>query len=667
MSIVAAALLLGAIEGLLRVAGYGGYPPTFRTVGTLADGSRLVFTDHGGPTSYFFANRSLPGSLDPTAFLEPKPARTFRIVVVGESAAKGNPYPRGLNWATMLGAMLSDLRPERSFEIVNLGTTAVASFPVLGLLNEALEHEPDLVIVYVGNNEFYGAYGVASLHSAGRSPAMIRFVRWSRSLAIGQLLDERIRSAPTGDPDAVLMQTMVGRSSIGVDDPARVAAARNLETFVGDMVAACARRRVPVIVCTPPANERDLAPLGAADLSALSEAQRCEVERLLGETRVLLPTDPAGAEAAARGVIGLVPNHATAHHLLGTALLGRERLEESAEAFRLAVDLDPMPWRPPSSSVEAIRRAAAKGGAVLCDLQRAFREASPGGSVGWELMDDHVHASLLGQYLIARSIVRALEGVPGELGLASGESGAVADADAMLARLGDNPYERFAAAFAMRRLAGIPFFRDTNPGFFARNDAVCRAVEASADAAVREQMNRWQEPATHTSIVRPISGMVGHAMFGTGRAAEAEPLFRVAAASVTPWGSWELEYRYMELLCRRAAGGELSESDAADVRAALERGRAILSLGESRTGATELYTGLLHQLVGQFAESVPLLETASRRLEGPNRLAPDEALVQALVRTGRTSEAAALIESRVSEGGALAPAYRRIGQRALGR
>ena len=36
---------------------------------------------------------------------------------------------------------------------------------------------------------------------------------------------------------------------------------------------------------------------------------------------------------------------------------------------------------------------------MLVDLQKAFREASAGGCVGWELMDDHVHPSLLGQAL----------------------------------------------------------------------------------------------------------------------------------------------------------------------------------------------------------------------------------------------------------------------------
>ena len=61
------------LEGSLRIAGFGGYPATFVKIGDLADGSSLIFTDHGGPESFFFANRSRAGSLDPDALFTPKP------------------------------------------------------------------------------------------------------------------------------------------------------------------------------------------------------------------------------------------------------------------------------------------------------------------------------------------------------------------------------------------------------------------------------------------------------------------------------------------------------------------------------------------------------------------------------------------------------------------
>ena len=78
------------------------------------------------------------------------------------------------------------------------------------------------------------------------------------------------------------------------------------------------------------------------------------------------------------------------------------------EAFVAARNLDSMPWRAPSSHQEAIKEAAAAEGAPVCDMEHVFRANSPGGCIGWELMDDHVHPSLRGQALMAEALVETL-------------------------------------------------------------------------------------------------------------------------------------------------------------------------------------------------------------------------------------------------------------------
>ena len=82
LSLVFPLALVLVAEVVLRLWGFGGYPTTFRRVGTLADGSSLVITDNPGPASYFFANRSRPGTLLQSAFVMPKPTGTYRIVPV---------------------------------------------------------------------------------------------------------------------------------------------------------------------------------------------------------------------------------------------------------------------------------------------------------------------------------------------------------------------------------------------------------------------------------------------------------------------------------------------------------------------------------------------------------------------------------------------------------
>lgn len=651
-----ALVVLGGVEGTLRLAGYGGYPPTFKRVGTLPDGSTLVFTDHGGPTSYFFANRSNPGTLDRVAFVMPKPANTVRVMVVGGSAAKGIPQPRGLAWSSFMREMLSDLWPEKKVEVINLGTTAVASYPALGIMTEALEFDPDLVVVWVGNNEFYGAYGVASLHSAGRSPVMIRLVRASRSLALAQFIDRQL-APPEGAPSKALMEVMAGRSYIGPDDPARAAAARNLETFVGEMISRCKARSVPVVVCTPPANERDLAPLGAADLSSMEATERDRVRRLLEQSEAAIASDPAEAENVLNELVRLDPNHARAHYLMGRALSGLQRAEAAAEHFRRAVDLDPMPWRAPAQSVEAIRRAAMSGGVALCDLQRAFRAASAEGSIGWELMDDHVHPSLRGQELAARTVVRTIVDerlLPHPPSFAVDE---LPDGEEYARRLGANAFEDYAVHYAMRLLAQLPFYRESNPAFHARCDEACRRFEGEVGPEIREALRAWAEQPMKDGERRPMSGVVARALLRMGREAEAEPLFRLAQASVVPYSAWDLQYTDLMLISRMTARGSLDEAARESAAAAIRRGEFLLSSGQSDSGEAERFVGELHQLLEHYAESVPLLMAARAKLTGWDRVGTDAALVNAQIRLGRFDDARAVIDEGLRSGAVYVQVY----------
>jgi len=659
-SLVVSGAVLAGLEGALRLAGFGGYPSTFVEAGRLSDGSTLFFTDHGGPGSYFFESRSPGGSLDPAAFVMPKPEGVFRVFVVGGSAAKGSPQPQRLSGASFLREMLADVWPGRRVEVINLGTTAVASFPVLGMLTEALEYQPDLVVVYCGNNEFYGAYGVASLHSAGRSPGMIRLIRATRSTAIAQAMDRAMRGREAG-LTKTLMETMVGRSHLAASDPARAAAARNLETFVGEMVERCGERGLPVVVCTPPCNERDLAPLGSPDLSALRTEDQRRVADLMAEAEGALHVDPGLALARAEEVLLLHPEHATAHYVRGRALAGLGRPEEASEAFRLAIDLDPMPWRPPRASVDGVRRAAERGGAIVCDLPRAFREASEGGAIGWELMDDHVHPSLRGQELVARSIVRALSGEgAGAAAIDAGAAESLPGWETYAERLGRNEYDAYAAAHAMRLLGEIPFFAETNPELYRRAEAACRRIEAALPAPVVAQIRAWRDPESHRGGSRPITGMAGRGFYELGMLGDAERLFGLAARSVTPYTSWELQYTFFRLLARREAVGELDEEGASAAAAAIEHGRVLLARGPTTTGGAERYMGELHLMRGEGAEAIPYFESARLRLPDPDRVLAEVSLARAYIVAGRPDIARAVIEEGVRRGGEHAERYERL-------
>lgn len=652
-------IVLALLEAALRLAGFGGYAPTILEVGPTPAGT-LCINDAAGPATYFFANKTRPGSANTFDFLTPKPKGTIRIFLGGESAAKGFPQPMCFAPSAFLEAMLRDIWPDRRVEVINLGTTAVASFPVLDMLSEAMDYEPDLLIVHCGNNEFFGAYGVASLDTAGRTPLGIRFNRALRRLALAQFAESLIHPPAAEESSKTLMEFMMGRIYIDPDDPLRAAATRNLGVHISSIIDRAGRRGIPVIVCTLPANERDLAPLGEVKLDHLSSGDRATVEASLRRSEATMKSNPAASAKDLAAALALYPQNARAHFLLGQAQFAARDYSAASASFQRAIDFDTMPWRCPGPSNQAIRDTAKNASAVLCDLQQAFREASPGGCVGWELMDDHVHPTLLGQALTAHAIVHAMTRLSGPLAVPADAPGRLPSNEAYLRRLGENLYDRYGVASTVRAICNIPFYRATNPLAYDRFDRICRDLEATMAPEVLAVARKWEDPDTHPGAKRPITGMVGRVMIRLNRFADAEPLYELARRSVARYSSWNLEYNYFLLVSRERLRGRLSETDLALAAECIERGKFLLAHSRSESGMAERYTGRLHQLRGEWQEAVPFLLAARPKVTGTDLVAVDQALVMSYVRIGRAEDARRLIQDGIERSGQYADLYRQM-------
>jgi hypothetical protein len=607
-------LALGLVEAGLRLAGWGGYPSFLRIAGRLPSGEEVAIVEPAASKPYFFANPSRPGYAEETNFLMPKPANTVRVFVVGESAAKGFPQPRNLAMPAFLQAMLADAWPDRDVEVISLGTTAVASFPLVYLVRDAVRFDPDLFVFYVGNNEFFGAYGVASINASGTTPTWaLPLVRWARGLAVVQAVESLVHRK--ADESRTLMEEMVGQTVIAPDSPLRTAAARNLETHLGRMLAAIQAVGVPAVVCTTASNEAGLAPLGDKANASASFAR--------------------GQQAAATG-------------------------DSSAAraAFLEARDLDTMPWRPTSKTEQAIRRAAASAGVPLCDVAERFREASDAGGPGWEFLDDHVHLSLRGQAEVARCVVATMAALPQPMQIDPEMAGQLPGWKTYAERLGANDYDAYRVNHTLRTLFSVPFMKRTNPEAFARFQHDCERAERAMPPTIREAAREWQTYRPHAGGLRPLTGMVARVLLRENKPAEAEPLYAIAQRQVPDYTSWYLEYVYFTLACRERIHGELSESDRELAAAAIAQGAFLLRRGFSPSGLTERYVGRLHQLRGEWRESIQPLLAARPRMRGTDLVACDQALVEAYRRTGDVAAARGLVEQGLRNAGSYTSAYK---------
>ena len=657
-------LFLTAAELTLRLFGWGGYPAWIREAGKLPSGATLCLVEPAAAKPYFFANPTRPGYADQTNFLRPKPADTVRIFLVGESAAKGYPQPRNLAMSSFLQAMLADAWPEKNVEVINLGTTAVASFPLVYQVRDALRYAPDLFIFYTGNNEFFGAYGTASINAAGSLPPWaLRGMRAARGLALVQVLDSWLYRG--ADENQSLMEEMIGQTVIAADSPLREAAARNLAANLGTMLDDVRAAGVPALVCTTASNESGLAPLGEDDITGLDEKQQRELRRLLGEAADAADRDNfAQAVNLLRQAVQLAPRHARARFLLGQVLARAGQTGPARTAFLEARDLDTMPWRPISLTEQALRTTALTKGAVFCDLAAIFRQESPDGATGWELLDDHVHLSLSGQALAARAMVGAMVNLAGPLQLGPDELALVQDDEAYASALGANRYDDYRVNHTLRVLFGVPFMKKTNASAYDVFAELCRDAETEMPPAVLEAAREWQTVKPHAGGLRPLTGMVARVLLREGQTEEALDLYEIAARQVPDYTSWYLEYIYFTLACRQKIDGPLDEADLATAAEAIAQGQFLLAHGYSESGLTERYVGRLHQLRAEWSEAIPFLLAARPKMQAEDLVATDQALILSYLQTGQKEKALALAADGIKNSGPFADLYRRLREEA---
>ena len=658
LSLALPLLALLTCEAALRLGGYGGYPPAVRPVGTTA-GRTLLITDTTGAASYFDSSKTGPGSLNQFSFFDPKPPNTIRIVLAGGSAIKGFPQPMGFAPSAFLREMLSDTWPDRNVEVITLRTTAVASLPVLGILKEMLDYEPDLVVIYTGHNEFFGAYGVASMHHAARSPMALKLQRGYGSTAIGQFL-ATLRRSRIPETGKAMMEAVVRETYIAPDSPLRAAAARNLYSHITGMIERCQARSIPTIVCTLASNERGLAPIGECDVSRLTADERARLARLLQRGSGAVSTDVAAAIDDLEAALRIDPNHARIHFHLGRAYESVGDAPTAARHYRTALDLDPMPWRAPSASMDAIQRAARERGAVLCDVQQAFRDASPLGAVGWELMDDHVHPTLKGQWLLAQSIVTTLTSLPGKLNVTRSARKALPDFGDYARRLGDNSYDRFGVVASLYKVFDVPFMRQADPAAFARIRDQRDDLLASMNPILREQARNWADPKTHSGFKIPLSGMVARVKMSQGNLVEAERLFAAARNHVPTYTGPYFEYTCFALACRQQNIGSLTPADQELARDTIERIALFLRYADASSGQPERFMGRLHQILDEHQAAIPHLLAARDKLTGDDLVKADLALVASYAKTDNFHAARRVLEEGIQQGGRSAQVYRRL-------
>ncbi len=349
-----------------------------------------------------FFPRQLARRSQPILLEKKKPEGTRRIFVCGGSAIMGDPEP-AFGFSRVLGVLLEARFPDEDFEIVNTAMTAINSHVVREIVDECRDRDPDLFIVYMGNNEVYGPFGAGSVFGSRVPPqAVIRGGLAARKTSLGQLLAGLMHRRSNDEPQAWGGLEMFLEQQLTIDDPALDRVYENYRTNLNAVISMAVDSGTPIVVSNVAVNLRDFPPFASNE----GEGNALSVYR---EGRALLKSgDQAGA----------------------------------AEKLKRARDLDTLRLRTDSRLNEIAEKIASGRTAervYFADAVASFAEAAVDGIPGEEFVYEHVHLTFAGNYLLATTMApKAVEA----LGLALPENGDWLAEEACARQLGLTPWHR---------------------------------------------------------------------------------------------------------------------------------------------------------------------------------------------------------------------------------
>jgi tetratricopeptide (TPR) repeat protein len=459
-SLLAPALLLVVTEIMLRICGVG--TPT---------GVMRPCTDQGRPAfcdNRFFAATFFPAGMyrEPRPYVIParKSPGTYRIFVLGESVAWGDPDP-SYGFARYLEVMLRERYPAVKFEVVNVSITAINSHVLLPMVEDLEQYQPDLLLIYAGNTEVVGPFGPGTvLTSWDSSLPAIRARILLNSTRLGQLAAKAAGGGHNNSPEWRGMEMFLDKQ-VRANSPQMKPMYENFAANLRDIGAVARRSRSRVLISTVATNLKDCAPFASLHREDIRPDELKSWEGLVQRGAAL---EDAGSYSEALklylSAAGIDSQYAELQFRIARCLWATGDFAGAKDRFAQAQDLDTLRFRADTELNEIIRTVARNSPNVgLVDAAAVFAGESAHEIPGGELFYEHVHMNPRGTYLLARTFFRQIVSLlPAEMqrGAAGVDVVSEEDCERLLAF---TPYDRArVAGLVLSKLQRPPFTNQLN-------------------------------------------------------------------------------------------------------------------------------------------------------------------------------------------------------------
>ncbi len=349
-----------------------------------------------------------------------KEKNDYRIFCLGGSTTYGRPYNDGTSFCGWLREYLKAADSKHDWQVINAGGISYASYRVASLMDELIEYEPDLFIIYSGHNEFLERRTYSQMMATPRAlretAAILSRSRVYSSVhsllsdsGSGQSQSSSGTYVLPEEVDAIL-DGSVGPDDYQRDDEQRSQTIQHYRFNLARMIELAQSVGARVILVNPAANERHMSPFKSQHKDGLKPEDVTRWKKLIAQAtthqesgefeEALISLDQA---------IVIDPLYADTHFQRGEVLFELNRYSEAKQAFQRAMDEDVCPLRILSEMRPVITEVASQHDVPVVDFQELLESKTKTGIIGDEWFLDHVHPTIEGYRELGLSLFDELQ------------------------------------------------------------------------------------------------------------------------------------------------------------------------------------------------------------------------------------------------------------------
>ncbi len=394
------------------LVGFSGSIPLFVET-TQADGTVLMQTAENKLD--LFNDQSFP---------KIKADNSYRIFCMGGSTTVGRPYLDSTSFCGWLRVFLQTVDPSRNWEVINAGGVSYASYRVARLMNELVQYQPDLFILYLGQNEFLEERSYSDLK---KMPNWLletdSLLSKTRTYAAVKATIDTIKSGSpekagqqqtqlSSEVEEILRHTR-GPTSYHRDEKLKQQIIEHYRLNLLRMSQIAREVDAEIIFVNPIANLKDMSPFKSEHKEGLTDEEKLKWEALFQQG---IKNNNEGRYIEAiesyRQALTIDDRYAELHFHLGRAQFSLGGFEAAEASFLRAIDEDIAPLRILTEMRKVVADVANWQEVPLIDYEEIIKDAYTKEYnhtvFGKEYFLDHVHLTIVGYRLLAQKLLDQL-------------------------------------------------------------------------------------------------------------------------------------------------------------------------------------------------------------------------------------------------------------------